>query len=249
MKRGPQAQVRPAQSLEARPELESLEDRWMPAAVRYLPGFFDNALERVNDDNSVQAKVGFALNFFGVNTNKVFINENGNLTFNDANPTFTTPKSLTDATGNPIIAPFFADVDTSSPASGIITYGTDKIAGFKAFAVTWYTVTMFSENPQLTLFNTFQVVLIQRADTGRGNFDIEFNYNQIQWDTGDKNNPLPLPPSGETDANGNPIVYGSGTGGQSVRVGYSSGTGNPAQYYELGGSGVYSTMTDNGLLA
>src|SRR5262245_16947803 len=240
MKRGPQAQVRPAQSLEARPELESLEDRWMPAAVRYLPGFFDNALERVNDDNSVQAKVGFALNFFGVNTNKVFINENGNLTFNDANPDFTTPKSLTNATGNPIIAPFFADVDTSNPASGIITFGTDKVAGFKAFAVTWNNVGFFTDNPQLSLFNTFQVILIQRPDTGAGNFDIEFNYDQIQWDTGDKNNPLLLPSGGQTDSAGDPVFYGSGTGGQSVRIGYSAGTGNPAASYELGGSGVYS---------
>ena len=53
------------------------------------------------------------LDFFGLDPfTSVFVNNNGNITFSTAQSTFT-PPVLTGATGNPIIAPFFADVDTT----------------------------------------------------------------------------------------------------------------------------------------
>src|SRR5262249_11499594 len=125
MKRGPMAPPSPCQRPQARPALEPLEGRWTPSAVRTLPGLNDHALERVNDDNSVRANVGFDLAFYGVRSNNLYVNENGNLSFREALPAFGEPSDLTAPNGgNPIIAPFFADVDTSNPASNIITYGT-----------------------------------------------------------------------------------------------------------------------------
>jgi hypothetical protein len=57
----------------------------------------------------------------------------------------------------------------------------------------------------------WQLVLVDRLDTGTGNFDIEYRYAQIQWETGD-------------------FSGGSGgLGGQSARVGYTAGTALPVR--------------------
>jgi hypothetical protein len=76
--------------------------------------------------------------------------------------------------------------------------------------------------------NSFQVILVDRSDTGAGNFDIEFNYDQIQWETGDA--------SGGT----------GGLGGSSAAVGYSNGTGTPGTFFELPGSHVNGALLDGG---
>src|SRR5215218_4240597 len=61
------------------------------------------------------------LNFFGQTYNSVYVNNNGNITFGSSSGDFT-PTGLGEGyEGLPIIAPFFADVDTRSPASGVTT--------------------------------------------------------------------------------------------------------------------------------
>ncbi|MBX7236221.1 MAG: VWA domain-containing protein [Caldilineales bacterium] len=74
--------------------------------------------------------------------------------------------------------------------------------------------------------NSFQLVLISRNDIGQGDFDIEFNYAQILWETGDA-----------SGGNG-------GLGGASARVGYSNGTRQPGTFYELPGSAVNGAFLD-----
>ncbi len=69
-------------------------------------------------------------------------------------------------------------------------------------------------------------MLVDRSsDTGVGNFDIEYNYDQVQWETGSA--------SGGT----------GGLGGTSAHVGYSNGAGS---FYEFAGSGVNGALLDNG---
>jgi len=51
------------------------------------------------------------------------------------------------------------------------------------FGVTWPGVGCYNQNA--THRNFFQVVLVDRSDVAAGDFDIEFNYDQIQWETGD----------------------------------------------------------------
>src|SRR5208282_2454647 len=118
----------------------------------------------------------------GVQVSSVFVNNNGNVTFGSALGTFT-PFPLT-STNQQIIAPYFSDVETDFPTSGLVTYGNDTLNGRPAFGVNWPNVEYFGEGPA-TLLNLFQVVLVDRSDVGAGNFDIEFNYNQVQWETGD----------------------------------------------------------------
>jgi Nidogen-like len=212
--------------LRPRLELEQLETRMVPAAVRMLPGFTTTPLPANDDNSSPAVTIPFTLNFFGVTTSTLFVNNNGNITFNQPLGQFT-PSALNTANGGiPIIAPFFADVDTTGAGSNVVTYGTDTLCGRQVFGVDYINVGYFAGH--VDKLNSFQVILVDRSDTGAGNFDIEFNYDQIQWETG--------------DASGG----ANGLGGQSARVGYSNGSGTAGTFFELPGSGVNGALLDGG---
>ena len=149
-------------------------------AVR--PVTLSNTLLR-NDDNSTGlVSTGFTLNFFGFTSTQLYVNNNGNATFTGPLGTFT-PFALAGANTR-IIAPSFADVDTRNLASGVTQYGqVANIDGRSAFVVNWIGVGYFDQ--EADKLNEFQLVLINRSDTGAGNFDIEFNYDQLQWETGE----------------------------------------------------------------
>ena len=182
-------------------------------------GFGENAL--VPQDDSPSATVDLStvfedgLDFFGLNPfTSVFINNNGNITFNAAQSTFT-PPVLTGDTGNPIIAPFFADVDTRPPEDGGPPGGTvswDLDTARDIFTVTWNDVGYFAQHTDRT--NDFQ---LQLYDRGSGDFDMVFRYGAIDWTTGDA--------SGGTD----------GLGGTVARAGWNSGNG--ADFFELPAAG------------
>jgi hypothetical protein len=236
--------VRPTRRL----ELEVLEDRWVPSAIRDLPGFHTNHAmveggvlipSGHNDDGSSPTafNVGFTMNFFGTVSNSVFINNNGNVTFNEPLATASPFSLASDTNGIPIIAPFFADVDTRVLSQSVATWGLDTITcsptlSFPVFGVDWFNVNYFDATAagHVDKFNTFQLILVDRSDTGPGNFDIEFNYQMIPWESGDP------PKQGGTN----------GLGGNSAAVGYSNGTGLPGTFFELAGSHVPGSFIDSG---
>lgn len=166
----------PARSFSRRPGLERLEERWVPSAVRYLPGFDATTLPRGDDNSSRAIPIGFSLDLHGNTFDRLFVNNNGSVTFGRA------VGGLGDFTldyfGRPILAPFFADVDTT--VAGRVHYGRDVVEGRKAFGVTWDGVGAYGGRPEDT--NTFQLVLIDRSDLAVGAFDVEFNYDAISWD-------------------------------------------------------------------
>lgn len=192
------------------------------AAIR--TGFSSNTLAANDDSSSGLASLGFTANFFGTEYTNTYVNNNGNLTFNAPLSTFT-PFGLT-ATNTPIIAAFFADVDTRGAGTSPVTYGQGTVDGRTAFGANYVNVGYYSA--QANKINDFQIVLVDRSDTGAGNFDIEFNYDKIQWETGGA--------SGGTN----------GLGGNSARVGYSNGTGVPGSSFELAGSAVNGAFLDGG---
>ena len=196
-----------------------------PNAVR--AGFNDNTLNR-NDDNSTSVvPMGFSqpLNFFDNDYSQLYVNNNGNVTLDQALGTYT-PFDLT-STGRVIIAPFFGDVDTRNSGTAPVTYGygTSTVDGHDAFGVNWVNVGYFSQHADK--LNNFQLVLIDRSDVEPGDFDIEFNYDRIQWETG--------------DASGG----SGGLGGFSARAGFSNGTGDPGTSFELPGSAVNGAFLDS----
>lgn len=190
-------------------------------AIRADAGFGANFLPSNDDGSTELVDIGFTVNFFGVTGTEAYINNNGNITFDEDLSTYT-PFDLFDA-GRVIIAPFFADVDTRGDLPDM-TYGTSTIDGRDAFGVNWFDVGYFSENGDLR--NTFQLVLIDRSDLAAGDFDFEFNYEQIQWETGDVS-------GGE-----------GGLGGNSALAGYSNGT--PGATFELPGSDINGAFLDGG---
>jgi hypothetical protein len=137
-----------------------------------------------------------------------------------------TPPALTGNTANPIIAPFFADVDTrggaatatpggNSTGSNLVYWDLDAVDNI--FTATWDDVGYFSS--ETSLLNSFQLALI---DQGNGNFDIEFRYEDLNWTTGDSS-------GGE-----------NGLGGTVARSGFSSGNGS--DFKELSTSGDQAAM-------
>lgn len=189
-------------------------------------GFDSNTLPANDDGSTGLVSLGFTINFLGVSFSDAYVNNNGNITFDSPLSTFT-PFDLT-STGQQIIAPFFADVDTRF-AGNEVTYGTGIFEGHSAFGVNWLDVDYYFSDVSHTNRNFFQLLLVDRSDIGAGDFDIIFNYDQIQWESG--------------EASGSD---GSGLGGSSARAGYSNGTGNPGTSFELFGSAVNGAFLDGG---
>ncbi|NYZ11052.1 autotransporter domain-containing protein [Azospirillum sp. RWY-5-1] len=147
-------------------------------AMRDTSGFSLSTLPRNDDSFSDATPLGFSANFFGTSTTSLYVNNNGNLTFRSGLSAFT-PTTLS-AQAQPIIAGFWSDVDTRPANGGTVQYGTGSVNGRSAFVANWNGVGYFPNGTDRT--NSFQIMLIDRADTGAGNFDIELNYQQIQWD-------------------------------------------------------------------
>jgi len=184
-------------------------------------GFGENTLS-ANDDGStsfidLSSVFSDGLELGGTNYTGLYLNNNGNVTFDRRLNTFT-PFALTGATENPIIAPFFADVDTrgstvtspggNSTGSNLVYWDLDTSGTFTA---TWDDVGYFSSG---ALANSFQLALI---DQGNGDFDIEFRYEEINWTTGDASD------------------GSAGLGGTVARAGWNLGNG--IDFSEISASG------------
>ena len=196
-------------------------------AIRNTAGFTLAQLPRNDDGSTDLVNVGFTFNLFGLTQNNLFVNNNGNVTFTEALRAFT--PSPINGSNLAILAPFWADVDTRALGSGITAYGTGMIGGRNAFAVNWFDVGYYRERADK--LNTFQLIMIDRSNTGAGNFDFEFNYGGIQWDTGEASNGVnglcPAAPAPRTPA----------------RAGWANGS---AATFELAGSSVCGAFLDGG---
>ena len=104
------------------------------------------------------------------------------------------------------------------------------------FVVNWPGVGCYNRDHAVAL-NNFQLVLIDRPDLGTSalgdDFQMEFNYNSITWDTGQ---------SSGGDAN----CINSDTAGNSAYVGYGNGTSTAGDWFNLPGSGVNNALLDSG---
>ena len=172
-----------------------------PNAVQALAGCTTNTLP-ANDDGSTGAvPLPFVLDFYGNEYSSLFVNNNGNVTFDEPLSQFT-PFDFT-ISGVPMIAPFLADVDTRGAGSGLVTYGNVTVGGRTAFCVNWVDVGYFAASVDKK--NSFQLLVIQEGT--EGDFDIVLNYDKVQWETGSA--------SGGTN----------GFGGTPAAVGWASGDG------------------------
>ena len=85
-----------------------------------------------SDEESVEIQLSdfnlSDLNFLGTTYSSLYVNNDGNITFSSALTVFPLSGNLSDVT-IPIIAPFFADVDTRNPDSAVVTYGSGLVNG------------------------------------------------------------------------------------------------------------------------
>ncbi len=189
-------------------------------------GFVLSNTLAANDDGSAPlTSLGFDLRYFGQSFSNIYVNNNGNITFDAARSSFT-PSGMK-GTAYKVLAPFFADVDTRGSGSGLVQYGqVPDIDGHKAFVVNWPGVGYFSSS--VNKLNTFQLVIILREDLlPAGQWDFEFNYGQIQWETGNA--------SGGTN----------GLGGTSAAIGFTDGVLADPYFYEVFGSLIPGSFLDS----
>ncbi|MCK6623047.1 MAG: choice-of-anchor D domain-containing protein [Calditrichaceae bacterium] len=135
-----------------------------------------------NDDGSTSPiPLSFTFTFYGSQYTQIYINNNGNLSFDG-------PYSSYSSTGFPIngfamIAPFWADIDTRNPASGVVYYKSEA----NRFIIIWDSVGYYSQHADKV--NTFELIITDGSDPliGIGN-NVCFSYGDMQWTTGDASN-------------------------------------------------------------
>lgn len=105
-----------------------------------------------DDDSEELTLTDFAFPFAGKAYKQLFVNSNGNITFDTGDPEPPNLENLMD--GPPRIAPFFADLDPES-AGGILVRQTKDFA-----TITWLKVPEFFSHDQFAYGeNTFQIIL------------------------------------------------------------------------------------------
>ncbi len=119
--------------------------------------------------------IPFQFNFYGTNYDRLYINNNGNVTFGNSLSGYSS--TAFPSSGNKIIAPFWADVDTRG--SGRVVYKVTPTAIF----INWENVGYYdSKRDKL---NTFQLILSNGNDNAipDGN-NVAFCYRDMTWTTG-----------------------------------------------------------------
>ncbi|MEM8585169.1 MAG: nidogen-like domain-containing protein, partial [Bacteroidota bacterium] len=129
-----------------------------------------------NDDGSLNLNIPFSFELYGTSYNSLWINTNGNISFGGPLSAFS---STGFPTSTPMVAPFWADVDTRNTLGGQIYYKINPTN----IIVTWEGVGYY--NQMVDKRNTFQVIISTLADplTGVGN-NVTFGYGDMQWTTG-----------------------------------------------------------------
>ena len=186
-----------------------------------------------NDDGfSGPIPLGFALNFFGTIYTQFWANNNGNISFGNGISAFT-PTGPQGAS-QPIISPFFGDVDTENPASGLMYLRNDIP---NEIIVTWDNVGFYSSHGSPT--DSFQLVLRGSGfaiPAGQG--QIGFFWNSMGWETGDAS-------GGRGGFGGTPAAVGFGDGSSngfvlqgSIANGISQIVNNERLWVNLNDQGV-----------
>lgn len=180
-----------------------------------------------NDDGSSdEVTLPFTLDFKGRSFSSVWVNNNGNVTFDGPLSQYTPAPLAT--FGRSMVAAWWADVDTRGTGAGQVRFGLGQVDGRQAFCVDSTDVGYYGGVSDSSKRNTYQLYLVDRSDVAPGAFDIVFRYTKLQWETG--------------SASGG----SGGLGGTSAAVGYTNGTGADGTFLELPGSRVPGSFLDGG---
>ena len=173
------------------------------------------------DDGTAEIQLQFSFTLYGTTYpagTTVYVNNNGNISFGEAYPTFT-------STGFPLpnvqmIAPFWADVD--SRKRGILWYKSDP----DKFVAIWDRMPRYNDPDNDDVLNTFQLILSNDKSVLDGRGNICFCYIDMDWTTG--------------NASGG----SNGFGGTAATVGVNGGDG--VNYVQFGRFSMPGTFFDGG---
>jgi hypothetical protein len=181
-----------------------------------LDSTFTLAMLPNDDGSSAIINLPFTFDFYGTPMDSLYINNNGNISFDFPYMSFI-PNAFPDSS-TLMIAPFWADVDTRGTLDSLGNVsGNGGNVWYKltptALIVRWDQVGYF--NYHTDLLSTFQLIISNGSDSlvsAGGN--VSFCYSDMQWTTG--------------DASGG---FG-GFGGSPATVGLN--TGNGVNYFQVG---------------
>lgn len=129
-----------------------------------------------NDDGSTPLiNIPFNFCLYGTSYNSLYINNNGNISFGSPYTTFSsTPFPTSSFT---MVAPFWGDVDTRNPQSGLVYY---KITP-TYMIVRWNNVGYY--NNMADKINDFQLIITNGSDPIVPSGNVMFCYGDMQWTT------------------------------------------------------------------
>ncbi len=175
---------------------------------------------RNDDASSVPITLPFTFDFYGATYNQLYINNNGNISFQQPYSQFTA--SMFPSAMYNMIAPFWGDVDTrdfSGNTSALVYYKMNP----HSMIVKWENVGYY--NMHFDKINTFQLIITDGLDSllpaGK---NVGYCYGDMQWTTGDAS-------SGS-----------GGWGGIPATVGVNQGNG--AYYFQVGTFVAPGTLFD-----
>lgn len=183
-------------------------------------GFGEGVLE-YNDDGStgvidISGAFPRGLQYFGQRYTSMYVNNNGTITFGGATSTYTPARFP--VSGNRMIAPFWADVDTRGggrPSRNGVYWDIQP----GQVVVTWHNVGYYPQSNNRE--NSFQLIITSNEILDQDDlWRVEFRYARCQWTTGNASGGQGglggTPAQAGFDA-GNGSIYeilpGSGTGG------------------------------------
>jgi gliding motility-associated-like protein len=140
------------------------------------------ALAANDDGSSTLINLPFSFNLYGESYTTLYINNNGNVSFQTSYTTFSA--SGFPSTQFKMVAPFWADVDTRF-GQGQVQYKLTP----NALYVNWVSVGYYSQGIAMpasnSLYDSFQLILSDgtNTDVGIGN-TVSFCYQDMQWTTG-----------------------------------------------------------------
>ncbi|MFN7012748.1 MAG: nidogen-like domain-containing protein, partial [Bacteroidia bacterium] len=168
------------------------------ATFNVVPFSGSSAPDYRNDDGSTSLiSIPFNFCLYGTQYNSLYINNNGNISFGTPYGTFSSVAFPT--TQFTMVAPFWGDVDTRNPASGIVYY---KITP-TYMIVRWNNVGYF--NQMADKLNDFQLIITDGNDPIVPSGNVAFCYGDMQWTTGSAS-------GGSNGFGGTPATVGANAG-------------------------------------
>jgi hypothetical protein len=115
-----------------------------------------------DDASSAPQNLGFTINWFGVNYDRIIINSNGGAVFDDGLGPFNAWRGINLSTATrPYVLPLFTDLDGTS--SGTLQFGQGTISDSATKSVFWAEWSNYGEYPSSAGKYTFQMLVIAHS--------------------------------------------------------------------------------------